>query len=767
MEQTLNEGTMRPSVPKREKGEMEEVGALQELKKQLLQCSKDAQTAVGPTLHLPAVKHMLLACMKDTSKSLEEWIWEPRCQQLLATVKANGEHMDQQVFNNSYKNQILQSNSAVNDETSDEEEETFDAEYRMLLHVEIMKNEAKRKFQNKNFYGAMKGYLKTAELLKPRLAILQQGREQQQQGQEQQESSTTAQSNGNEEGLEGGQQTMNGGYDDGDQMDTIPIAEKKGKQDITGKENNQEEIAEQKDRENGENEEQEKGTDWFYEDDESEEDAEYFIQKITIEATICYNNAAVAGFKAKEYAEVTKACTEALEINPTNPKALYWRARVRIQLKLYEQALQDLQMALKHDPDNKDIKNYCLRVEKTVKECQEEWKEIEAASRKAGDQARRAEEEANAKQDLKVMENQMKACPLSEAEKHGAYWPKDEDPEAWKTADWPKETEDPDAIARGRGEYVPQPTDPADLAPLPPAKGGVEWGPEPKEKPRWMNYTSEPPPLSSSERKPCFKCGSKEHLQRRCPLIFTQLQDPESDWKMPEPPNLLNEYRKGAQYTPAMIFSNYQDRLPVQASFDSKVIEANKRYRARIVLEGRIDVAAEGTSSVKAKQEACFLFFEECYRIFEEQNPNSPSLDRSGLVRPEPHMFPSAIEDPNLRKLKQQEQQNHEWFFGIVTAWIEAFAKMTAEECDELRFCTDLTKKQRSKVHRLAEDRKLGSFSYGEKQERAITLTRGSATRIPHDNKVRYIEVPPLYLNLTPQRYGIENCIKEEEIRKI
>ncbi|CAM9448994.1 unnamed protein product, partial [Heterosigma akashiwo] len=43
---------------------------------------------------------------------------------------------------------------------------------------------------------------------------------------------------------------------------------------------------------------------------------------------------------------------------------------------------------------------------------------------------------------------------------------------------------------------------------------------------------------------------------------------------------------------------------------------------------------AESDSKKKAKQEAAFLFIEEAYRVYEEENPGVV-LDRAGLIRQE------------------------------------------------------------------------------------------------------------------------------------
>ncbi|OAD61216.1 Peptidyl-prolyl cis-trans isomerase D, partial [Eufriesea mexicana] len=91
--------------------------------------------------------------------------------------------------------------------------------------------------------------------------------------------------------------------------------------------------------------------------------------------TILLNFAAVK-LKEKEYREVLKLCSEVLELNKNNSKALFRRSQAYMGLNEYDLGLADLKHALLVSPNNKDI---LLEIDK-VKKVMNSYLAIEKAS---------------------------------------------------------------------------------------------------------------------------------------------------------------------------------------------------------------------------------------------------------------------------------------------------------------------------------------------------------------------------------------------------
>ncbi|KAJ0172781.1 hypothetical protein K1T71_011920 [Dendrolimus kikuchii] len=69
----------------------------------------------------------------------------------------------------------------------------------------------------------------------------------------------------------------------------------------------------------------------------------------------CNLNLAVCYSRLGDHASCIKCCSEVLEIEPRNEKALYRRGHAQFSLKNYDEALNDLKMADKYSPNNKAI----------------------------------------------------------------------------------------------------------------------------------------------------------------------------------------------------------------------------------------------------------------------------------------------------------------------------------------------------------------------------------------------------------------------------
>ncbi|XP_022869959.1 70 kDa peptidyl-prolyl isomerase-like [Olea europaea var. sylvestris] len=82
-----------------------------------------------------------------------------------------------------------------------------------------------------------------------------------------------------------------------------------------------------------------------------EEKKQAEVLKIT-----CNLNIAACKLKLKDYKEAERLCTEVLEIDSKNVKALYRRAQAYIHLVELDLAEVDIKKAIEIDPDNRDVK---------------------------------------------------------------------------------------------------------------------------------------------------------------------------------------------------------------------------------------------------------------------------------------------------------------------------------------------------------------------------------------------------------------------------
>ncbi|CAN6238159.1 unnamed protein product [Urochloa humidicola] len=82
----------------------------------------------------------------------------------------------------------------------------------------------------------------------------------------------------------------------------------------------------------------------------------------------CKLNNAACKLKLKDYKEAKELCTEVLELDNTNVKALYRRAQAYTFLVELDLAEADIKKALEIDPDNRDVKMGYRRLKETVKE---------------------------------------------------------------------------------------------------------------------------------------------------------------------------------------------------------------------------------------------------------------------------------------------------------------------------------------------------------------------------------------------------------------
>ncbi|XP_018591505.1 peptidyl-prolyl cis-trans isomerase D [Scleropages formosus] len=111
-------------------------------------------------------------------------------------------------------------------------------------------------------------------------------------------------------------------------------------------------------------------------DDDDEENASQ--KKLEPVALSCILNIAACKLKLQLWQDAIDSCTQALDLNPSNTKALYRRAQAWQGMKEYDQAMADLKKAQEISPADKAIGNEMLKVKQKVKEEKEREKKTYA-----------------------------------------------------------------------------------------------------------------------------------------------------------------------------------------------------------------------------------------------------------------------------------------------------------------------------------------------------------------------------------------------------
>ncbi|PWZ36787.1 Peptidyl-prolyl cis-trans isomerase FKBP62 [Zea mays] len=83
---------------------------------------------------------------------------------------------------------------------------------------------------------------------------------------------------------------------------------------------------------------------------------------------LSFLNNAACKLRLNDYKEAKELCTEVLESDNTNVKALYRRAQAHMHLVDLDLAEADIKKALEIDPDNRDVKMGYKRLKEKVKE---------------------------------------------------------------------------------------------------------------------------------------------------------------------------------------------------------------------------------------------------------------------------------------------------------------------------------------------------------------------------------------------------------------
>ncbi|KAI9910747.1 hypothetical protein PsorP6_010850 [Peronosclerospora sorghi] len=121
-------------------------------------CDKETQGFLQPLLSLRGVQELLLTFVRDTSRTFEDWVWDPQVRQTLvrmrnAEAQHEGRAMDQWYAH------------AMHDHVAAMALQHPDAEtpVALLEEAEAAQNDGRVKFQAKNYYAAKNEFLKSLE----------------------------------------------------------------------------------------------------------------------------------------------------------------------------------------------------------------------------------------------------------------------------------------------------------------------------------------------------------------------------------------------------------------------------------------------------------------------------------------------------------------------------------------------------------------------------------------------------------------------------
>ncbi|KAN0014603.1 hypothetical protein ACTFIV_003554 [Dictyostelium citrinum] len=84
--------------------------------------------------------------------------------------------------------------------------------------------------------------------------------------------------------------------------------------------------------------------------------------------TICYNNMSQCYLKERKGSDALVAAKKALQLSPTDIKALFRKAKALTLMEEYEDAIKDFQSIIEKDSENKDAKLELQRIQKLQKE---------------------------------------------------------------------------------------------------------------------------------------------------------------------------------------------------------------------------------------------------------------------------------------------------------------------------------------------------------------------------------------------------------------
>lgn len=99
-------------------------------------------------------------------------------------------------------------------------------------------------------------------------------------------------------------------------------------------------------------------------------------EKVKALSLSCYLNRAACRLKLGDYSGAAADCNEVLDLDPNNIKALYRRGQSNTNMKDFEQAMVDLQVAEKLAPNDKSIKTEVAKLKKLMEEKRQKDKQI-------------------------------------------------------------------------------------------------------------------------------------------------------------------------------------------------------------------------------------------------------------------------------------------------------------------------------------------------------------------------------------------------------
>ncbi|DAZ93985.1 TPA: hypothetical protein N0F65_005496 [Lagenidium giganteum] len=129
------------------------------LRAALQKCDDQTKAFVGPLLPLEAVQNALVTFARDSTRSLEEWIWDPACRQKLEALREQ-----QPIAHNHAQNVDMWFSHAMQEQALREQQQYAPSEV-LREEYEARREDGKAKFRRGDFYPALNAFKKTLSVL--------------------------------------------------------------------------------------------------------------------------------------------------------------------------------------------------------------------------------------------------------------------------------------------------------------------------------------------------------------------------------------------------------------------------------------------------------------------------------------------------------------------------------------------------------------------------------------------------------------------------
>ena len=130
---------------------------LELLKAKLKDSSKETRDLIGPLLGVDVAHDVLLSFVQDSSRTFEDWVWEPSNRAVLMKLRNHVQSVDVQNLSSLY-------NKALHDD-----DELCVDDGTLLSQIRELREKAKTQFQMEHWYAAFNLYKQSIDLLEHRV----------------------------------------------------------------------------------------------------------------------------------------------------------------------------------------------------------------------------------------------------------------------------------------------------------------------------------------------------------------------------------------------------------------------------------------------------------------------------------------------------------------------------------------------------------------------------------------------------------------------